>query len=156
MPDTGQCGNDSVCQTFTCSAVGLCITNNVPNGTAIAAGIRITGNCKTIVCNGAGGTTTIINNDLLVDSIACTQNRCTNGNPVNPSENAGAASIETDGVTVHGNSPCVACLGRTTAAPTPLQDLRCSAADCAATPSPDRRRSRVDPDARELQDGASA
>ena len=107
----GQCGNDSVCQTFTCSAAGVCITNNVPNGTAIASGMQITGDCKTIVCNGAGGTTTAINNsDVFVDNITCTLDQCNAGNPLNPPAPANTPCSQTGGIKCNGNGACVACL----------------------------------------------
>ena len=130
------CGNDSVCQTFTCSAAGVCITNNVPNGTAIASGMQTTGDCKTIVCNGAGVTTTAVNNsDVPVDGITCTQDLCNAGNPVNPSAPAGTACSQTNGIKCDGNGACVACLAPADCGTTTFcKTFSCSAAGtCSST-----------------------
>ena len=77
------CGTDIDCRTFACSATGQCMTNNVPNGTPLL--LQPAGDCKTAVCNGSGGTTTIVNaNDVPVDGNDCTFDVCTNSQPVQP------------------------------------------------------------------------
>ena len=134
------CGNDSVCQTFTCSGAGVCITNNVPNGTPIAAGMQITGDCQTKVCNGNGVVTNAVNNsDVHVDNITCTQDVCVAGTPQHPAENAGVACNQSGGIKCDGNGACVACLAPTDCGTTTFcKTFNCSAAGvCSNTPKPD-------------------
>jgi len=80
-------GTDNECGHRTCTD-GVCGMAFVPDGDPATA--QTTGDCHTVICNGAGvGTNTIVGNDPIVDGDPCTQDLCTTGTPSNPLENPG-------------------------------------------------------------------
>jgi hypothetical protein len=80
---TADCpGQDTECQARTCAA-GACGVAFTAAGTAVSE--QQLGDCKTAVCNGSGGTTTVNNDaDLPVDNNPCTGDVCSGGAPSNP------------------------------------------------------------------------
>jgi hypothetical protein len=105
----GDCGTNTECQMFTCSLAGACSTNDVANGTPLAA--QATGDCKRNVCNGSGGTTVAVDNaDLPVDGNACTADLCTSGTPSNPSLPASTACTQNGGTLCNGSATAPACV----------------------------------------------
>lgn len=73
------CGMATECSSPTCSAGG-CGTDFAPNGQPVA--VQTTGDCKAIVCDGAGMTTTIDDDaDVEDDSNPCTLDGCQSGTP---------------------------------------------------------------------------
>jgi hypothetical protein len=75
------CGQSTACVSYTCQS-GSCVTEFVPSGQGNPGG-QTSGDCKKVVCNGSGGTTTINdNNDVKNDNDACTTDSCSNGSPV--------------------------------------------------------------------------
>jgi hypothetical protein len=103
------CGTDSVCQSFSCSAAGTCVTNNVAQGTAIAS--QTAGDCKKNVCNGNGAVVAAADDaDLPVDGNGCTSDLCSNGVASNPSLPANTACSENNGTRCNGSATAPACV----------------------------------------------
>jgi pectin methylesterase-like acyl-CoA thioesterase len=76
-------GQDTACQTRTCSADGVCGVSTLPPGTPIAA--QVTGDCQVVQCDATGNAVPMVDdNDVPVDGNVCTQDVCTNGAPSNP------------------------------------------------------------------------
>ncbi|MBK9258797.1 MAG: hypothetical protein IPM54_03060 [Polyangiaceae bacterium] len=97
MPNNG-------CKVPTC-------TNNKCGEMLVAAGTEVpskTGDCKKLVCDGAGGAT-VQNDDADVpfDSNLCTQDLCTNGVPMNPPEAMGKECGGTK--TCNATGQCTGC-----------------------------------------------
>jgi len=85
----GDCpGQDTECQTRTCVA-GVCGFTYTPMGTPL--GQQTPGDCKTNVCDGQGGTTSVNDDsDLpLDDGNVCTYDVCSGGAPSHPPKPAG-------------------------------------------------------------------
>jgi hypothetical protein len=100
-----QCGTNTECQTFTCTA-NACGTNNVPAGTLTAA--QTTGDCHTNQCDGLGAIVPAIDNsDVPNDSNQCTGDVCTAGVPSNPSVAVNTACSQNGGTICDGNGSCV-------------------------------------------------
>jgi len=96
------CGVDSVCQTHVCTTDHTCDVSNVGSGTP--AGTQTPGDCKSVVCDGNGGTT-IANddNDVGSDGNVCTSDTCSAGAPAFPPSPAGTncgTGLRCDGVGV--------------------------------------------------------
>src|SRR6185503_11528005 len=72
-------GQDTECQQRTCT-MGACGVSFTALGTPVAT--QMAGDCKKVVCDGNGGTTTQ-NDDMDVpnDNNACTDDVCSNGAP---------------------------------------------------------------------------
>lgn len=100
-PASGQC-QFAQCLSHTCSI------GNVLNGTPTAT--QVPGDCKTQVCNGMGGTTTITqSNDLPNDNNECTGDACMGSMPVFPPAAAGVpCNMST--MLCDGAGNCVDCL----------------------------------------------
>jgi pectin methylesterase-like acyl-CoA thioesterase len=76
-------GQDTACQTRTCSADGVCGVATLSPGTPIAA--QMIGDCQVVVCDATGNAVPMVDdNDLPVDGNVCTDDVCTNGAPSNP------------------------------------------------------------------------
>ena len=76
--------------------------------TLASAALQTPGDCKKVVCNGAGGTTTIADNtDLSNDGNACTVDLCTNGTPSNPPQPQNTACG--NGLVCNASGVCVGC-----------------------------------------------
>jgi hypothetical protein len=75
---------DDDCQTRTCEA-GVCGQSFAPRGAPANATLQTTGDCRGVVCDGAGATISQpANSDLPVDGLECTDDVCTGGVPSNP------------------------------------------------------------------------
>jgi hypothetical protein len=73
-----ECGADTACATHHCQS-GTCVTDDTPSGMGDPGG-QIAGDCKKIVCNGLGGTTTVPDDtDVPDDGNPCTQDTCSGG-----------------------------------------------------------------------------
>jgi hypothetical protein len=86
-----QCNTVSDCPAATFCSSPTC-TNNVcgetfiPSGTALPNGAQTAGDCQQIVCNGAGGITSVNDAaDLPKPTTACETNPACTGNPLTPS-----------------------------------------------------------------------
>ncbi|HEY2898947.1 MAG TPA: lamin tail domain-containing protein [Polyangia bacterium] len=99
------CGADSECKKFTCSAQGVCSRNDPAAGTALAT--QTPGDCQTATCDGNGGVTSQANdNDHPNDSNDCTGDVCTNGTPSNPALAQGTTCA---GGQCDGSGHCMGC-----------------------------------------------
>jgi hypothetical protein len=118
-------GTDGPCATRACTA-GACGTSYQPSGTPLPT--QTSGDCKTAVCDGTGGTTTAVNDaDLPIDGNACTKDLCAAGAPANPPTAAGT-TCGSSGV-CDGSGACAAC---TVASDCPGQDGECAHRTCAS------------------------
>jgi hypothetical protein len=101
-------GSDTECRKRTCSAAGVCGTQNVADGTALVG--QSTGDCKKNVC--MTGAPAVVNDDAdpPVDGNGCTQDLCTSGTPSNPPQPSGTSCSENGGTRCNGSSACVQCL----------------------------------------------
>lgn len=87
---------------------GVCKTDYVDEGTAIS--MQMDGDCKVVVCNGIGGTVSVINNmDVANDLNDCTVESCVDGSPLSANAMAGD-SCSAGGTLCDGFGVCVACL----------------------------------------------
>jgi hypothetical protein len=98
-------GQNNECQTRTCNG-GSCGMTYTPVGTAVA--LQAGSDCKTNVCDGQGGITTVANDsDLQDDGNPCTTDSCSGGNPVHApvaqGTNCGGAFI------CNATGSCVGC-----------------------------------------------
>jgi hypothetical protein len=119
------CGQDTECQTRTCSG-GACGVVNALQGKMVTA--QVTGDCQVAQCDGAGAVETVPDNaDLPVDGETCTQDLCTAGVPSNPPLAAGTACAEGTGTQCDGAGKCAECL---VANDCPGQDTECQKRAC--------------------------
>lgn len=83
------CGTDSFCRSYACVANTCEVTNTAPN-TPLPAGSQVAADCNTLVCDGAGGTTTTPDPvDVPVDDgNECTVSACSNGTRAAPTRSA--------------------------------------------------------------------
>jgi hypothetical protein len=137
-----QCGTDSVCQTFTCSTAGQCVTNNVANGMALPPGSQTGGDCKTKVCNGNGGVTDAANDqDVPNDGNPCTDDACNSGVPSNTSRTAGALCSQGGNTMCNGSATapaCVQCVGAANCGTdTFCKTFTCAAGQCSSSNTAD-------------------
>jgi len=110
-----------------CSAQGTCGTSFAVGGTALTS--QTAGDCKTAVCDGAGGTMSANNDSDLPadDGNPCTSQACQQGSAIYeplPTGTVCGTSMQCDGT---GN--CVACLFDTDCPPTGSE---CVLPDCGA------------------------
>jgi hypothetical protein len=106
------CGQDTACKVFTCNN-HMCGRNDPADGTALPAGSQTAGDCKKVVCDGAGATR-VANDDTDVssDANACTKDLCSNGLASHPNEAIGKACSQNSGVMCDGAGNCGAALVR--------------------------------------------
>ncbi|MBV8761597.1 MAG: proprotein convertase P-domain-containing protein [Deltaproteobacteria bacterium] len=101
----------SECEEPACTA-GHCMTNPVAANTPTPSG-QTPGDCKLVVCDGAGATMTINDNDPLDDHNDCTADMCSAGSNA-PMNVAAGTPCTTNGGTVCGSGTkvgtCVGCL----------------------------------------------
>ena len=119
-------GPDTTCQTQTC-ANGSCGLAFADAGTLVS--IEPAGDCQKLVCDGAGGTTSVADDtDLPTSTNQCLQNVCTGGVPSNPPKPATTTCNQTGGSECDGTGACVQCL---TAADCPGgPDTECNTRTC--------------------------
>lgn len=110
----------SECVTAICDGAGLCAVKNVANGGAVT--MQTAGDCKKVVCDGNGGTTSIDDNtDVNDDAKECTKDTCAAGAPVHTPVTVGTACGTPGGATkCDAVGACVGCI---------------TAADCGAAPA---------------------
>ncbi len=103
---TAQCpGVDTDCQMRTCTS-GTCGFTFAANGTPVTN--QVSGDCKQLICNGAGGTSNTVNNsDLPNDGNQCTTDTCVAGNPVNSPSSYGTACAQYGGTICNGVGVCI-------------------------------------------------
>ncbi|MBK9261174.1 MAG: DUF4215 domain-containing protein [Polyangiaceae bacterium] len=93
------------CEETTCTN-GVCGFSPLPDQTPIAN--QTMGDCKAIVCDGAGNSTEINDDlDVLVDATECTIDFCTAGTPMSMPTGFGAPCMEGNGELCDGNGVCV-------------------------------------------------
>lgn len=126
------CGASTECRTFTCTN-GTCGSTFTPSGTTLIA--QTSGDCRTAVCDGAGGVTTSVNDaDLPVDNVECTADVCTGGTPSNPPLMANMTCSQGGGTRCDGMGACVQCLAASDCgANTACSTFTCTAGVCGAT-----------------------
>lgn len=105
------CPTGNECLAPTCDPVtGQCGSEPVPAGTPVAA--QNTGDCRKIVCDGAGQTTTQDDDDdVLDDGNDCTVDLCTAGVPSSVPAEPGEPCDDGGGTLCDGGRVCVQCLG---------------------------------------------
>lgn len=98
-------GSDTACQERTCTA-GVCGIAFVPAGTQ--APNQIVGDCRSQVCNGAGGVTNVVNDgDVPVSTSQCAQAVCVRGVPSSFVSPLGTACNQNGGTVCDGVGTCV-------------------------------------------------
>jgi hypothetical protein len=94
----------------------------------------VAGDCRTKVCDGAGGTTTQADaGDVLDDGNACTRDTCVGGTPANDPASPGDSCAQGSGVVCDGLGACVECL-----ASAECLSLVCQAGSCVPAACDDR------------------
>ncbi|MBM4360693.1 MAG: hypothetical protein FJ096_21510, partial [Deltaproteobacteria bacterium] len=129
-----QCAPDTFCQDNYCDvAIGSCKAKNKSDGTPLAAGEQLPGDCKERQCNGLGGIKTVsLNTDLPNDDNPCTKNVCANGTPSHPLEaiNTACATMADPSAKVcNATGSCVECTSASTHCPAAPD---CKAPSCSA------------------------
>ncbi len=118
-------GQDSECSTRTCVG-GVCGRQNAPLGKVLTSG-QTAGDCKKVVCDGAGATTQQNDDsDFADDANPCTNDICTNGTLSHPSKANGTACGQS---IVCLNGACEGCI---TASTCPGKDDACKTRTCTA------------------------
>jgi hypothetical protein len=118
-----QCGVNDDCKTFTC-VNETCGVANAGVGTPVGAspppgfGGQVVGDCKTLICDGAGSATTEENvADHVDDGNECTNDICVNSMPAHPAKPAGTACGPALAQVCTGMGPpvaaCVQCIDNT-------------------------------------------
>jgi len=102
-------GQESECRTRVCNA-GVCGFDVANAGKVLAA--QASGDCRKLVCDGLGGTTSVIDDaDVPADDgNACTDDTCSSGAPVHPPKSARTPCSGGGGILCNGLGTCVACL----------------------------------------------
>ncbi len=118
-------GEDGTCATRTCTN-GACGFSYAAAGTELPD--QTAGDCKTAVCDGAGGLTTETDDaDLPGDMNGCTVGACTDGVPSQSPRLAGTACLENNGTMCDGEGACVQCIQATDCSG---EDTACSMRTC--------------------------
>jgi len=119
-------GNE--CVTASCTN-GTCGTENVATGTPVTT--QMAGDCKVVVCDGMGGTTTVsLDSDVEDDGKSCTTDTCDAGTSVHTPVTAGEACSEGTGKFCDGNGACVECTQNADCMTGVCQAGSCMAAPC--------------------------
>jgi hypothetical protein len=99
--------------------------------TPLPAAQQTTGDCKSLVCDGAGNTVNIANTaDLPPATSQCTTPTCTGGTPSNPPKATGTACAENGGIVCNATGQCVACNGPTDC---PMPSSSCLTRTCTTS-----------------------
>ena len=108
------CGTDSACRTFSCSAQGVCGSTALAQGTVVAT--QIAHDCKQDQCDGNGNVVTVnFSSDTPVDDgTVCTIEGCSAGMPTTTPASSATVCADHGGTHCDGAGMCVA----TAAAPT--------------------------------------
>ena len=103
------CGTDTACRTFSCSAAGVCSSSDMPNGTLVTNAPA--GNCHADVCMSGIVTTVVDDNDKpSTGGNQCLDSVCTNGAPSTPPTNQFVACSMGTGTECDGAGACVECV----------------------------------------------
>ena len=117
-------GVDTECQKRTCSAEGVCGTENLKEGLATAAG-QTAGDCHEVRCVGGSPQSVAFDADKPVDGNPCTDDVCTGGTASNPSSPARTSC--NGGDLCDGDGHCYDCL---VASDCPGSDSECQQRTC--------------------------
>ncbi len=99
-------GNDDECTSRTCDATNVCGTTVADFGKVPLT--QAPGDCKTIICNGKGGTSLLIDDtDVPDDGKQCTANVCVDGVASNPPLQPGTPCTENGGTKCDAFGNCV-------------------------------------------------
>jgi hypothetical protein len=132
-----QCNTATDCTGTTDCRAATCTANNcgftyTPAGTSVPT--QVAGDCQSVQCNGAGGTTSVADNaDLPVDGLQCTSDVCTAGTPSNPALAVGTACTQSGGLVCDGAGVCVQCNVGSECASGVCTSHVCQAATCTDT-----------------------
>lgn len=118
-------GSDDECSKRACVA-GHCGVEYAPQGTGLV--MQGVGDCQKLVCDGAGATTSIVDDsDVPDDSNACTKDQCDNGVASNGVEPLGFACGQ--GLECDGQGVCAGCI---TSQDCPGKDDECRTRACTS------------------------
>ncbi len=121
-------GSDTTCETRTCNN-DTCGFSYAGSGTALPN--QVAGDCHTVVCNGSGGSDTIIDDtDVPTSTNQCLAAACTNGVPSNPPEPEGTTCGSGSGMVCDGSGDCVNCVFGSDC---PGSDTECETRTCTTT-----------------------
>ena len=121
-------GTDDFCKTRVCDN-GTCSFSFTQQGMALPDNQQTAGDCRTVACNGAGGTQfDPAPADLPNDSNECTEDKCTGTTASNPPTLPGSTCSASGGRVCDGNGACVACVQGTDCDTPP--DSPCVVATC--------------------------
>ncbi len=126
-------GTDTECMTKTCAS-GVCGFSFADDGAPVSA--QTTGDCKKVVCDGAGGTKSIdFDSDLPNDGNGCTTDSCSSGVPLHSNSGAGTSCSESGGKVCDGAGACVECVANPdcTSGVCNTTSHTCAAASCSDT-----------------------
>lgn len=123
-------GEDNECTIKICES-NVCQVTFVGYGTPTNA--QAPGDCKQLVCDGAGALTEITDDmDLPVDGNPCTDDICTNGKPSNPFSSP--QTVCGDNLHCDGNGKCIGCsLPSDCGSPDPCFTWACDGGTCSRT-----------------------
>jgi hypothetical protein len=120
-------GSNTQCQTVECNA-GTCGFDFTAEGTPLSS--QTIGDCEAVVCNGSGGTETVVNNNNVpTTENQCLQAVCTAGVPSNPPQPEGTACGSGSATLCDGSGDCVNCVFPTDC---PGSDTQCQTRTCTA------------------------
>lgn len=125
-------GMTTDCQTRACLA-GVCGFIYLPAGAHLP--MQTVGDCKVVVCDGAGSTMTVDDDaDPVDDKNPCTDDGCAAGAPTHPASASGAVCSGPNGGKVcDGNSACVECVANADCASSICQLNKCVPGSCLDT-----------------------
>ncbi len=122
-------GVDAECSARACEG-GQCVALLTPAGTKVAQ--QTAGDCLAVVCDGVGGVALAPDDaDILNDQLACTDDLCSAGAPVNAHSAAGSPCGRGGDMLCNGLGDCVECLAQSDCASGVCQGSACVPATCA-------------------------
>ncbi len=120
---------DNACLEATCMPNGDCGTTPRADGFALAD--QTAGDCKTIVCDGNGGTRTeAAPNDFFDDGAQCTTDSCEGTTPKNTPLASGMTCSDNNGKVCDGAGACVECVKGSDCMSNVCQGNACVAGSC--------------------------
>jgi subtilisin-like proprotein convertase family protein len=127
-------GEDSACQSRTCTMLGTCGVENQPMGQAVAT--QTPGDCLKVVCDGVGGVKNDIDDlDTPDDGQQCTADQCSSGQPMHPPLIINTSCTQDDGELCNGAGACVECNAPTDCGmDAPCVKFSCDAGKCPVNP----------------------
>ncbi|MFZ5445251.1 MAG: lamin tail domain-containing protein [Myxococcota bacterium] len=127
---TADCpGASSECSTVSCSS-NTCGTTFVAAGTVMTS--QTAGDCRQNQCDGSGGTTSaVLDSDVPVDGLQCTNDVCTSGTPSNPPAATSTTCSQNGGSYCNGAGACVQCTQASQCASLVCTSNVCQAPTCS-------------------------